>query len=349
LRAASTGKITGGIGVRLWILPALLLLEIAFFTWIGGQTFHSWPGAARYFQHYFGDLIAQSAPVLLVAFGMTLVLMTAGIDLSVGSMVALIAAVMAAFSGGPHFWWTAVPAGLSLGLLLGLTNGGLVAFLNVPPIIATLGTMIFFRGLCYVVLGDLERAPFLEVPNYEWMGQFAGAALLTGIVFLLGGFYFYYSRWRREILMLGGNRIAARYAGIPVTRRLCQVYGCVGILAFLAAMSFTARNSSVSASSLTGFELQVIVAVVLGGTRVQGGAGSLWGTFFGVMLIAVLHEGLRGAATWGAQNLPFKISHLEYILLGMLLILGVWLNSRPARKSDSAIVISSRIRDNPVS
>jgi ribose/xylose/arabinose/galactoside ABC-type transport system permease subunit len=335
--------------MRIWTLPTLLLLEIALFTWIGGQTFHSWSAFARYFQHYFGDLIAQSTPVLLVAFGMTLVLMTAGIDLSVGSMVALIAAVMATFSGGPSFWWTAIPAGLGLGLLLGLTNGGLVAFLNVPPIIATLGTMIFYRGLCYVVLGDLERAPFLDVPVYEWFGHFAGAAVLSGIVFLLGGLFFFYSRWRREILMLGGNRIAARYAGIPVTRRLCQVYGLLGILAFFAAMTFTARNSSVSASSLTGFELQVIVAVVLGGTRVQGGAGSLWGTFFGVMLIAVLHEGLRGAATWGDQNLPFKFSHLEYILLGLLLIIGVWLNSRSARKPDSAIVISTRMRDNPAS
>lgn len=128
--------------------------------------------------------------------------------------------------------------------------------------------------------------------------------------------------------MLGGNPIAARYAGIPTDRRTVQVYMLVGLLAFLAALTFTARNSSVSASSLTGLELQVIVAVVLGGTRVQGGAGSLLGSFYGVLIIAVMDEGLRGAAQWGAAHLPFKISHLEYILLGLLLIGGVWLNSR---------------------
>jgi hypothetical protein len=100
-------------------------------------------------------------------------------------------------------------------------------------------------------------------------------------------------------------------------------------------LGLTPFAHAVSASSLTGFELQVIVAVVLGGTRVQGGAGSLPGTFFGVLLIAVLHEGLRGASTWGGQNLPFKISHLEYIFLGLLLVLGVWLNSRPARKTSA--------------
>ena len=127
--------------------------------------------------------------------------------------------------------------------------------------------------------------------------------------------------------MMGGNRVAARYAAIPVTRRTIEVYTFMGLLAFLAAICFTARNSSVSASSLTGLELQVIVAVVLGGTSVQGGSGSILGTFFGVMFIAVLDEGLRGAAIWGSQNLPFKISHLEYILMGLLLAGGVWLNT----------------------
>lgn len=131
--------------------------------------------------------------------------------------------------------------------------------------------------------------------------------------------------------MLGGNRVAARYAGIPVTRRLCEVYALMGLLAFFAALCFTARNSSVSASSLTGLELQVIVAVVLGGTRVQGGGGSLVGTFFGVVIIAVMDEGLRGAAVWGDQHLPFKISHLQYLLLGALLVTGVWLNTRMER------------------
>jgi ribose/xylose/arabinose/galactoside ABC-type transport system permease subunit len=118
-----------------------------------------------------------------------------------------------------------------------------------------------------------------------------------------------------------------------VTRRIIEVYALMGLLAFLAAVTFTAHNGSVSASSLTGLELQVIVAVVLGGTRVQGGSGSLAGTFFGVLIIAVLDEGLRGAARWGDENLPFKISHLEYLLLGALLVAGVWLNTRMGARS----------------
>jgi ribose/xylose/arabinose/galactoside ABC-type transport system permease subunit len=314
--------------VRRWLLPLVLLAEIALFTNLSGQSFTSASDAGLYFKSYFADLICQSAPVLLLAFGMTIVLMTAGIDLSVGSLVALVACVMSSFPAGVEFWWTAVPLGLALALLLGATNGALIAWLDVPPIIATLGTMILYRGLCFVVMGDLEKSPFLSVPGYEWIGQISGASLLVLLTFVIVGFWLNRSRWLREILMLGGNPIAARYAGIPVPRRILQVYS----FGFLAALTFTARNSSVSASSLTGLELQVIVAAVLGGTRVQGGAGSLLGTFYGVLIIAVMDEGLRGAAKWGTEHLPFKISHLEYVLLGVLLVAGVWLNSRERMK-----------------
>jgi ribose/xylose/arabinose/galactoside ABC-type transport system permease subunit len=317
--------------MRLWVLPLLFLGEVALFTTLSAPSFGSFAEGAAYFSSYFADLLCQSAPVLIAAFGMTIILMTAGIDLSVGSTIALLACVMSSFAAGPEFWWTAVPLGLLLGLVLGAANGLLIARLDVPPIIATLGTMIFFRGLCFVLMGDLEKSPFLDVPGYESLGQVTGAAWLVAVVFLGGGFWFWHSRWRREILMLGGNRVAARYAGIPVARRTVEVYALAGFLGFLAALTFTARNSSVSASSLTGLELQVIVAVVLGGTRVQGGHGSLAGTFFGVLIIAAMDEGLRGAARWGAENLPFKISHLEFLLLGSLLVLGVWLNQRKQR------------------
>lgn len=316
-----------------WILLTLLLVEVALFTAIGAPQFDSFAGFVAYFRTYFGDVLAQSAPVLLLGFGMTLVLMTAGIDLSVGSMIALVACVMASFQSGPEFWWTAVPLGLAVALLLGFTNGALIAWLDIPPIIATLGTMMLYRGLCYVIMGDLEKGPFLDVPGFEWFGQFAGSLLAVSSVWLAGGLFFHRSRWRREILMLGGNRVAARYAGIPVTRRICEVYALLGLMVFAAALCFTARNGSVSASSLTGLELRVIVAVVLGGTRVQGGAGSLAGTFFGVLIIAVLDEGLRGAAAWGNLHLPFKIRHLEYALLGTLLVAGVWLNTRLSRNA----------------
>jgi ribose/xylose/arabinose/galactoside ABC-type transport system permease subunit len=317
------------------ILLLALILEMALFTAISGQQFHSASEFINYERNYIADLVAQAAPTLLLGFGMTLVLLTAGIDLSVGSMVALVSCVMSSFPAGAGFWWMALPAGLAIGLATGLLNGFLIARLDVPPIIATLGTMIFYRGLCFVVMGDLERSPFLDVPGYEALGRFGMSAVLLLLVFGIGGAYFTRSVWRRELLMLGGNRIAARYAGLRVERRTIQVYAVMGVLAFLAAVAFTARNGSVSASSLTGLELHVIVAVVLGGTKVQGGSASLLGTIFGVLFIAVLEEGLRGAALWGSRTLPFRISHLEYVLLGLLLVFGVLLNNALSRKAST--------------
>ena len=309
------------------ILLLILLLEIAFFTTLSGKQFDSAGELVTYFRSYLADLFVQSAPILILAFGMTIVLMTAGIDLSVASIVALVACVMSSFPPNESFLWTALPAGLAVGLAAGLLNGLLIARFDVPPIIATLGTMIFYRGLCFVIMGDLEKSPFLDVKGYNIFGEFSGSSALILLVFVFGGIYFSHSLWRRELLMIGGNRIAARYAGIRVERRTLQVYLLVGFLAFLAALCFTGRNGSVSASALSGLELHVIVAVVLGGTRVQGGNGTIIGTIFGVLFIAIMDEGLRGAAIWGARNLPFKISHLEYVTLGLLLVFGVWLNN----------------------
>ena len=316
--------------MRRFGLLALLLIEIALFSAISAPRFGSTGSLAAYFQQYFGDLLAQSAPILLLAAGMTLVLMTAGIDLSVGSMVALIACVMSSFKAGGAFWWTAVPVGLALGLGLGLANGLLIALLNIPPIIATLGTMILFRGLCFVVMGDLEKAPFVDVPGYEWLGRFSGALILIALVFVIGGSWFEKSRWRREILMLGGNRVAARYAGIPATGGFAKSMASWACWHSWRRLLYRTEQF-VSASSLTGLELHVIVAVVLGGTGSKA-ARSLFGSLMGVFMIAVLDEGLRGASSWGDKYLPFKISHLEYLLLGTLLVAGVWLNMRLGRE-----------------
>lgn len=308
-----------------WILPLILVVEVVGFGLLGAPRGASAGGVAAYIGASFLDLLVQATPLLLLATGMTLVIATAGIDLSVASQVALVAAVMSLFPEGGAFWATAVPAGLLLGLLLGAANGLLIARLDVPPIIATLGTMILCRGLCFAVLGDAEHAPFLGVPGYEWLGTLPGSLALLALVGA-GGWWFARSRWRRELLALGGNRIAARYAAVPVGRRQVEVYALLGLLAALAAVAFTARNGSVSGSSFTGAELKVIVAVVLGGTRVQGGVAALSGALWGTLVLAALDEGLRGASGWGDRHLPFKLSHLQYLLLGALLVAGVWLN-----------------------
>ncbi|MEO1996979.1 MAG: ABC transporter permease [Planctomycetaceae bacterium] len=311
-----------------FVLPGILLIEFAVFTPFCGVDFSDLQGFINSGSGFLDNLLTQSTPIVILACGMTVILMAAGIDLSVGSQVALVACVMSTFTADASFWYLAVPLGLALSIGLGLFNGVMIGRLEVPPIIATLGSLFFFRGLCQVVIGDRENAPFFDIPAYPWLGTWQGSLVLISIVFGVGGCYFHNSRWRREILMIGGNRIAARYAGIPVTRRLCEVYTLMGCLGFLAALCFTARNGSIKASSLQGLELQVIVATVLGGTRVSGGSGSLTGSLVGVFIIAVLGEGLRGFAFWAPDGFPFKISHCEYVLMGGLLVLSVWLHDR---------------------
>jgi len=326
--------------MRYAVLPLLLVLEIGVFAPLSGVRFDTWSHFTESVVFYAHDLLVEATPLLVLVPGMTIVLMTAGIDLSVGSMVALVAAVMATFEPSPAFWVTAVPLGLLLATGLGTFNGLLIARLDIPPIVATLGTLFFYRGLCQVVLGSQERGPFHLVAGYEACGGWMASLALAAVSLGCGGWYFHRSRWRREILMMGGNRIAARYAGIPVSLRTVQVYALMGFLCFPAAISFTARNGSVIASSLTGFELEVILAAVLGGTRVSGGFGSMTGSIFGVLLVVVLREGLRGAGgnVWITQTLPFGVNHLTDVLIGALLAGGVWLNthmpaSGPGRKA----------------
>tara|TARA_B100001123_G_C15339936_1_gene1034422 strand:- start:3785 stop:4750 length:966 start_codon:yes stop_codon:yes gene_type:complete len=320
--------------VRVVALLVLLVLELAVFASVSGADMSSMSGILNYLELKFLDLVPGLAPVLVLSVGMTLVLVTAGIDLSVGSMLALVAAVMSLFDGGAAFWFTAVPLGLVVGVGLGLFNGALVARLDVPPIVATLGTMIFYRGLCQLVMRDAERAPFFDVPGYEWLGGFSGALVTVGLVAGVGGWFWGRSRWRRELLLVGGNRVAARYAGVPVDRRLMETYAVMGVLAWVAATCFTARNGAVNASTATGLELKVIVAVVLGGTRVEGGRGSLIGSVLGALLVAVLDDGLREAKGWSDEHLPFEISHFRYLLLGLLLVVGVWLNTRIGHRDE---------------
>ncbi len=313
-------------------LPLLLVLEIAVLAPLSGVRSTHFVST---FGAYANDLSIQAAPILLLAFGMTIVLMSGGIDLSVASMTALVACVLSKFEPGPHFWTTAMPLGLALGAGLGLANGLLVAACDVPPIIATLGTLFLYRGLCEAVLKGAKYNPFFDVPGYSRLGELPGALIPVGVVLIAGGAWFRGSRWRREILMIGGNRVAARYAAIPVGRRLVEVYTLSGVLAFLAAVCFTAHDGSASQASYVGLELQVIVAVVLGGTAVTGGRGALGGSVLGVLLVAVLVEGLQagGSSFWIQDRLPFKFGNLRFVLLGALLVFGVWLNTRRSGES----------------
>ena len=242
------------------------------------------------------NILRQSTINGIISVGMTVVILTRGIDLSVGSVLALSAVVMAdALKAG---WATgpAVALGLALGGLMGLISGLLITQLRVPPFIATLGMMTFARGaaLTYTQgrpitgLGDEFR--FLGT---GFIGPVPMPIVLAAIVFGLGYVILNHTRFGRYVYALGDNEEAARLSGIPVKAYVSVVYAIAGALSALAGVILIARLNSAQPVAGKGFEFDAIAAVVVGGTSFEGGEGTLWGTLLGVLIIAVLNNGLN--------------------------------------------------------
>jgi len=231
----------------------------------------------------------QVAPVIIVALGMALVIGTEGIDLSVGSVMALAASVTALYLGyGP------VPALLMVALFaaaVGLANGALVAFVGVQPIVATLALMVAGRGVALVLLPQLEdiRNPALVSLG---SGDLAGVPyliLVAAALALLVAFVVRRTTFGRQLLAIGDNRTAAQLAGLPVRRVLMVVYTACALLAAVAGVLATARLQASDPTSLgTLMELSAITAVVVGGTPLSGGRVRIAGTVAGAVLIQLL-------------------------------------------------------------
>ncbi|MDT0475153.1 ABC transporter permease [Streptomyces sp. DSM 41014] len=231
----------------------------------------------------------QVAPVLVVALGMALAIGTEGVDLSVGSVMALSTSLVSLYLGyGP---WIAVLIAVAGGIVVGVANGALIAFVGVQPIVATLALMVAGRGVALVLLPQLKdvRDPgmaalgsgaVLGVPYLVLIA--AGLALLTAFVVRRTTF-------GRQVLAIGDSRPAARLAGLPVGRVLVVVYVCCGALAAVAGVLATARLSASDPTSLgTLMELSAITAVVVGGTPLSGGRVRVGGTVAGAVLIQLL-------------------------------------------------------------
>ncbi|MDT0433456.1 MULTISPECIES: ABC transporter permease [Streptomyces] len=231
----------------------------------------------------------QVAPVLVVALGMALAIGAEGVDLSVGSVMALSTSLISLYLGyGP---WIAVLVALAGGIVVGAANGALIAFVGVQPIVATLALMVAGRGVALVLLPQLKdvRDPdmaalgsgaVLGVPYLVLIA--AGLALLTAFVMRRTTF-------GRQVLAIGDSRPAARLAGLPVGRVLVVVYVSCGALAAIAGVLATARLSASDPTSLgTLMELSAITAVVVGGTPLSGGRVRVGGTVAGAVLIQLL-------------------------------------------------------------
>jgi ribose transport system permease protein len=279
------------------------------------------------------NVLRQITVNAIMAVGQTFVIITAGIDLSVGSLVALTGVVMAQvanalpFGGAGNFFVT-LAIGLAIGCGAGWINALPVVRLNLPPFITTLAMMQIARGLAFI-LAHGQPIPLANSAPFDWLGTgylFPGLFGLPGIPFavlvmaavaivfaiLLGR-----TPYGRYVLALGGNEEAARLAGIDTARVKTRVYVISGGCAALAGLLLLSRFGSGAPQNGTGYELQAIAAVVVGGTSLMGGRGSIVGTFFGALLIGVLYN---------VMNLLHVESYTQLIVLGAVVLLAVVLD-----------------------
>jgi rhamnose transport system substrate-binding protein/rhamnose transport system permease protein len=313
-----------GRGQSSWLLAGALAVEIMLFSAIA-QNFVT--------RENFVEIVRLSVELGLLALALTPVIVTGGIDLSVGSAMGLAAVVLgAAFRD----WQMPLPAAVVMALAVGVTGGALnawlIAWLRLPPLIVTLGTFSMFRGLAEgLTLGAVNYSGFPERFLYWGQGYLGGVVPPQVLLFLLVMFGYatllHRSVIGRALYAIGFSPEGARYAGIPVARRMGLVYVLSGFIASLAAVVYVARLGQAKSDAGTGYELDAITAVVLGGTSVFGGRGTIWGTVLGLFSLSVLKNGLHLAA------LPSEMTGVltGVLLVGTIAIDWLHLTEAPAR------------------
>ena len=276
------------------------------------------------------NVMRQVSITGLLAIGMTFVILTAGIDLSIGSLLAFAGLVAAAVAKGGmqdrftvgedaigYGWQLAALAAIAVGLLGGLLQGVAITRLKVPPFVVTLGGMSVFRGAALLFAAGGPISGFDKA--FTWWGQGKiGPVPVPVIIFLVAAILAHivlrYMRFGRRVYAVGGNPEAARLSGLNVSAVICAVYIIMGFFCGLGAFVLAARLNSAEAVAGTGYELTVIASVVIGGTSLFGGAGTIFGTVVGSLLIGVLLNGLV------LMNVS---SYVQQIIIGVIIVLAV--------------------------
>ena len=246
-------------------------------------------------------LLQQAAPIAIIAVGQTFVILTGGIDLSVGSLAALTTVCTAILlSGGsahehPVSAWVALPAGVAIATLVGLVQGVMIAKLKMPPFIITLGSFNALAGLALVLSNG--SAISVDGKGWDWIyGGDIGPVIpiaITLVIYGVAAFVLGYTRLGRYTFAIGGNEAAVRLSGVPVERYKISVYAINGFLTGCASLMILAQNLGGSSSNGQSAELNSIAAVVIGGTSLAGGVGSVWGTLIGaIVLVGVVPNAL---------------------------------------------------------
>ena len=269
------------------------------------------------------NIVRQSVPVLIVAVAMTFVIMTAGIDLSVGSIVALVNALAAILMANGFDWVSTSLMMLVAGALVGLAQGWFISFQGIAAFIVTLAGMSILRGIA-LYMTEGYSIPIKDQAGFFWLGRgtllgLPVPALIAALVAVIGFITLRSTRYGRQVVAVGSNLEAARRVGMPARWILCSVYMLSGLACALAGLLIAARLGSGSSNAAVGFEMQVIAAVVLGGTSLMGGRGSILGTALGGLTISIIGNGL----------ILMKVSpFLTQIVTGVIILVAIWMNTR---------------------
>ncbi|MBX7171020.1 MAG: substrate-binding domain-containing protein [Pyrinomonadaceae bacterium] len=291
-----------------WVLIAVLLFEVLLFSVIGNNFFTSSNGF---------EITRLAVEIGLLALAMTPIIITGGIDLSVGSMMGLSAVVFGALWRDAHVPLPlAIVITLAVGILGGYLNGAMITKLKFPPLIVTLGTFSLFRGIAEGLTRGIEN--YFGFPQeYLFLGQgYIFGVIPTQLpIFIIAIFVIFWILQRtafgRSLYAIGYSQEGARHAGIKVRRSLTIIYTLSGFMASLAAVIYVAHLGQAKSDAGTGYELMAITAVVLGGASIFGGRGTILGTILGLFAIVILQNGLR------LSGLP---TELAGILTGVLLV-----------------------------
>ncbi len=269
------------------------------------------------------NVLRQASINGILAIGQTFVILTGGIDLSVGSLLAVCGILGASLVTGanPGNPLVAVAVGIGAGLGLGIVNGALVARLRVPPFVATLGMLSVARGLTFIA-NDGMPVPRLA-PGFLKLGQgfIVGVpvpVVLFGATALLAWAVLRFTTYGRYVYATGGNERSARTSGVGTRKIIFSVYAISGALAGLSGMVLAARTTSALPQAGLSYELDAIAAVVIGGTSLTGGVGSVVGTLFGALIIAVINNGL---------DLMGVSSYYQQVIKGAIIVLAVLLDT----------------------
>ncbi|MBB4571023.1 ABC transporter permease [Rhizobium leucaenae] len=305
-----SGSFRAGEIIRQFSIVVVFFLIVAFFSF-ASPYFMSWPNWL--------NLVRQSSINGILAIGVTFVILTKGIDLSVGSVMAIAGMIAASLvtETNEHIVLIGILAGLAVGAGLGLVNGVLVAAIKVPPFVVTLGMLSVARGLTLIFS---QGSPIPNLSDaYKWIGSgqvmyIPVPIIILFLVFIIGWVVLNYTTFGRYVYAVGGNEKAARTSGISTKIIVGATYVISGLLAGLAGLVLTARTTAALPQAGIGYELDAIAAVVIGGTSLAGGRGSLLGTLIGALIIGTINNGM---------DLMGVSSYYQQVLKGTIIVVAV--------------------------